>query len=285
MNVRSAASTGWTGSPYFTSTYQRGFGTFPLSGEELCRAVADAADVGYRAFDTAQIYGNEADVGKAISRLRIPRDELLVTTKVQHDNMTAERFMPSVERSLKDLRLEQVDVLLLHFPPLEGPIEPALELLSEARYQGLAAHIGVSNFTPDLMRRARKALGDMPVAANQIEFHPLLDGSALTATSAETGIPLSAYCTVARGEIFKHAILGEIGERHGKTAAQVALRWALQKGVAINTMSTRRENISANFDVMDFVLSVPEMASIDALGRLNHRIITREGGVPWAAQW
>jgi 2,5-diketo-D-gluconate reductase B len=272
-------------SPYFTKTRQRGFGTFPLAGEELARATEAAAEVGYRAFDTAQIYGNEADVGRALARLGLPRSELFVTTKVQHDNLPADRFLPSVERSLSDLGVDRVDVLLLHFPPLAEPFEPGLELLIEAKARGLTDHIGISNYTPEMMRRARKAAGDATLAANQVEFHPLLDGSALLAAAAETGIPLAAYCTVARGEVFKHPLLAAIGAGHGKSAAQVALRWTLQQGVAINTMSTSPANIRANFDIMDFVLSSPEMAQIDALNRTRHRVITREGGVPWAPNW
>ena len=272
-------------SPYFTKTRQRGFGTFPLAGEELARASEAAAEVGYRAFDTAQIYGNEADVGRALARLGLPRSELFVTTKVQHDNLPADRFLPSVERSLSDLGVDRVDVLLLHFPPLEGPFEPGLELLIEAKARGLTDHIGISNYTPEMMRRARKAAGDATLAVNQVEFHPLLDGSALLAAAGETGIPLAAYCTVARGEVFKHPLLAAIGAGHGKSAAQVALRWTLQQGVAINTMSTSPSNIRANFDIMDFVLSSPEMAQIDALNRTHHRVITKEGGVPWAPNW
>jgi 2,5-diketo-D-gluconate reductase B len=199
--------------------------------------------------------------------------------------MTEERFLPSVAKSIEDLRLDRIDVLLLHFPPLDGPIEQGLELLLAAQQQGLAAHIGISNYTPAMMRAARAAVGDAALAANQVEFNPLLDGRALVAASIETDIPLAAYCTVARGEVFKYPLFAEIGAGHGKTAAQVVLRWTLQKGIALNTMSTNPDNIRANFDVMDFVLSTPEIAAIDALSDVNHRIITRAGGVPWAAQW
>lgn len=274
-----------TTSPYLAKTHQRGFGTFPLAGDTLMRATEAAAKVGYRAFDTAQIYGNEADVGRSLSALGLARSELFVTTKVQHDNMVPERFVSSVEQSLDDLQLDRVDVLLLHFPPLEEPIEPALELLLDAQASGLADHVGVSNYTPSMMRRAQIAVGDGVLVANQVEFHPLLDGTALLAASEETGIPLVAFCTVARGEIFKYPVLAQIGVSHSKTAAQVALRWTLQKGVALNTMSTNPDNIRANFEIDDFVLSKAEIARIDALNAVNHRIITKAGGVPWAADW
>jgi 2,5-diketo-D-gluconate reductase B len=274
-----------TDNPYFTATRQRGFGTFPLGGEQLMATVATAAEVGYRAFDTAQIYGNEADVGRALAALGMPRGELFVTTKVQHDNMVPERFLASVEQSLVDLQLDRVDVLLLHFPPLEGPIEPGLELLLKAQEQGLADHVGVSNYTPSNMRRARAAVGGGVLVINQVEFHPLLDGGPLLAAAIATGIPLAAFCTVARGEVLKYQLLAEIGLVHGKTAAQIGLRWTLQKGVALTTMSTSAANIRANFDIMDFELSADEMARIDSLNTVNHRIITRAGGVPWAAEW
>jgi len=272
-------------SPYFTKTHQRGFGTFPLFGDGLANAVAIAAEVGYRAFDTAQIYGNEADLGRALADLCLPRSELLVTTKIEHDNMPPDRFLPSLRQSLDHLRLDRVDVLLLHFPPLDGPVESALDLLVEARERGLTTHIGVSNYTPDLMRRACRALGNGTLVCNQVEFHPLLDGRPLLDAAAETGIPLVGFCTVARGAVFKHQVFAEIGAVYSKSAGQVVLRWALQKGVALTTMSTKQDNIALNFNIMDFTLSAAEMVTIDAFQVANHRIITREGGVPWAPQW
>ena len=270
-------------SVYDQDVYQRGFGTFPLKGDVLARAVRDAAEVGYRAFDTAQWYGNEADLGAALPAVRVPDEPFLVTTKVHPENIDAARFLPSVEQSLRDLRLDVIDVLLLHWPPGDGPVEPSLELLQEAHRRGYARHVGVSNYTTTMMRTA-VAVMDVPLAVNQIEFHPLINQEKLLAASRETGIPLASYCSLARGEIFKYPLLAEIGDRHGKSAAQVALRWILQNGVTMNTMSTRRENIQANFDIMDFELGPDEIRQIDALTVTNYRISNADV-VPYAPTW
>jgi len=138
----------------------------------------------------------------------------------------------------------------------------------------------VSNYTARMMRDAR-AIVDAPLVTNQVEFHPLLNQDKLLAAAAETGIPLASYCSVARGEVFKHPIFGQIGEAYGKSAAQVVLRWILQKGVSINTMSTKPANIRANFDVMDFTLSSIDMGRIEAMTATGHRIVGKDL-VPYA---
>lgn len=263
--------------------FQRGFGTYPLTGGALREAVHAAIEVGYRAFDTAQSYANEADTGAALADCGIPRDQLCITTKVRPENFDESGFLPSVEDSLRALRVERVDLLLLHWPPAGGDIAPSLRLLQKAREAGLAAHIGVSNYTAAMMRAA-KALVDAPLVTNQVEFHPLLDQSRLLAAAKDTGIPLSSYCSLARGEIFKYPLLAKIGAAYGKSAAQVALRWIAQKGLAMNTMSTKPENIRANFDILDFTLSAEDMARIDALGATNYRIVDRDR-VPFAPEW
>ncbi len=267
----------------FQKTFQRAFGTFPLKGDELAAAVQAAIAVGYRAFDTAQWYGNEADTGAALAASGLPRSEFCITTKVSPDNLGDNRFLGSVEQSLKDLGVDAVDVLLIHWPPPDGAIAAPLRLLEGAYRRGLARNIGISNFTVAMMREARE-LVDAPIVTNQVEFHPLLDQRKLLAAAKETGIPLASYCSVARGEVFKHGIFAEIGAGYGKTAAQVVLRWILQKGVTLNTMSTKPDNIRANFDVMDFTLSSIDLARIDAMMAQNYRVVTREK-VPIAPEW
>ena len=265
---------------YFEKTFQRSFGTFPLKGADLTKAVLTAAEVGYRAFDTAQMYGNEAETGAALKQTGLPREALCITTKVDIANFDAARFLPSVEQSLTRLQTGHVDVLLLHWPAPDGDIAPALKLLEQAHQRGLARHIGISNFTAKMMRDARRIV-DAPLATNQVEFHPLLNQDTLLAAAVETGIPLASYCSVARGEVFKYPLFAEIGAAYGKTAGQVVLRWILQKGVSINTMSTRPENIRANFDVMDFTLSSIDMARIEALTATGYRIVDKRL-VPYA---
>lgn len=268
---------------YFQDGHERSFGTFPLKGDVLRTALECALEAGYRSIDTAQMYGNEAEVGATLAASGLRRDELLVTTKVHPEHFDAAQFLPSVRQSLDRLQLDRVDVLLLHWPPIGGDVAPSLRLLEEARDAGLAAHIGVSNYTAAMMRTARATV-TAPLVTNQVEFHPLLDQSVLLAAAAETGIPLSSYCSVARGKVFEHALFDEIARGYGKTAGQVVLRWILQKGVPINTMSTRPENIRANFAVMDFTLSSVDVARIDALARTGLRIVDASL-VPWAPQW
>jgi 2,5-diketo-D-gluconate reductase B len=244
----------------FTKNFQRAFGTFPLKGNTLSAAIAAALAVGYRAFDTAQWYGNEADTGAALKASGVARKDLCITTKISPQNLGPHTFLSSIEASLKALQIDKVDILLIHWPPADGAIDEPLRLLQQAH----AA----------MMRRAKEIVS-VPLVTNQVEFHPLLDQSKLLAAATETGIPLSSYCSVARGEVFKYPIFSEIGAAYGKSAAQIVLRWILQKGVTINTMSTKPENIKANYDVMDFTLSSIDMARIDAMTKTNYRIVTK----------
>jgi len=268
---------------YFQKTHQRSFGTFPLTGSDLTDAVSVAAKVGYRAFDTAQMYENEAETGAALALTGVARSELCVTTKVHPDNLTPDKFIPSVEQSLRKLNMDYVDVLLLHWPPMDGDVGPSCKLLEQVLDNGLARNVGVSNYTARMMRDAKAAV-NVPLITNQVEFHPLLNQDILLEAAAETGIPLSSYCSVARGEVFKHPIFADIAAPYGKTAAQVVLRWILQTGVSINTMSTKPDNIRANFDVMDFTLTSVDMRRIDAMTATNFRIVS-EDLVPWAPKW
>ncbi len=268
---------------YFERNFQQGFGTYPLTGDELMSAVAASVEIGYRAFDTAQMYGNEADTGAALKATGLPRDEFCITTKVHPDNFGERRFQASVERSLTGLRVDQVDVLLLHWPPVGGNIAPSLRLLQQALDRGLTRNIGVSNYTVAMMSEAL-AVVDAPIVTNQVEFHPLLDQSKLLAGAREAGIPLSSYCSVARGRVLKSSELVEIGSSYGKSAAQVALRWILQKGVSINTMSSNPANIRANFDITDFCLSCVDMARIEKLSERNSRIVHSIFS-QWAPDW
>lgn len=265
---------------YFRKNHQRAFGTFPLQNDELLSAIEYAASVGFRAFDTAQMYENEATTGEALAATGIARADLCITTKVTVSNFTEDAFLPSVEQSLKDLRTDYFDVLLLHWPPADGNIAPGLRLLQQAYDKGYARNIGVSNYTIAMLRQAVQIV-DAPLVTNQVEFHPLLNQDKLMAGATEVGVPLSAYCSVARGEVFKRPVFAEIGQSYGKTAGQIVLRWILQKGVSVNVMSTNPINIAANYDVMDFTLSHVDMARIDAARAENHRIVDK-GRVPFA---
>lgn len=263
----------------FRRSQGRLFGTYPLKRDDLANAIGHAFAAGYRAFDTAQMYGNEKDVGDALAGKR----DVYIVTKVHPDNYSEDRFFASIEQSLRDLRQSKLDLLLLHWPPIGSDIAPSLKLLAKAQRDGLAASIGVSNYTAAMMRQA-KQLVDVPLVANQVEFHPLLDQSKLLAAANETGIPLCSYSAVARGEVFKQPLFAELAAAYGKTPAQIVLRWIFQKGVVVNAMSTKPENIRANWDITDFTLSSIDMARIDALRAVNYRVVTR-ALVPWAPEW
>lgn len=267
----------------FRQSQGRLFGTYPLKGEVLSNAVTAALAAGFRGFDTAQMYGNEKDLGDVLANSGKPLNELYIITKVHPDNFNTERFLKSVEQSLRDLRMSKVDLLLLHWPPVGGDVAPSLRLLEQARKEGLATDIGVSNYTAAMMRQIARIIS-APIATNQVEFHPLLDQSKLLAAASETGIPLCSYSAVARGEVFKHALFGELASAYGKSAAQIVLRWILQKGVVVNSMSTKPDNIRANWDIADFTLSSIDMARIDALNAVNFRVVTKDL-VPWAPDW
>jgi len=262
----------------YRNTFQRIFGTYPLKDEVLNSAVSAALSVGYRAFDTAQMYGNERDLGNALARTAVKRDELCIITKVQPKNFDEQKFMSSVEESLNDLRLEFVDVLLLHWPPSDGAIVPPLKMLETCHRSGLARNIGVSNFNARMMREAKSAIST-PLIVNQIEFHPLLNQDKLMQASCETGIPLSAYCSVARGEVFKQKLFDELAYDYGVVPSQIVLRWILQKGVTVNTMSTKPENMKTNFDIMNFNLSNVDMKRIDELTLTNFRVVSSKASV------
>ena len=268
---------------YFQNNYQRAFGTWPLKEKVLTDALNCAIQTGYRAIDTAQMYQNEAETGQCIADSGIPAADFLITTKVMPANFDEKLFMPSVEHSLKDLQVDIIDVLLLHWPPADGNIKPTLQLLNKARDEGLAKNIGVSNYTSIMMQDAL-TITNHQLVTNQVEFHPLLNQDTLLATAEQTGIPLAAYCTVARGEVFKHKVINDIAKARQKSPGQIVLRWIMQQRVSVNTMSTNPANIHANYNCADFELSTDEMEAIRELRTHNHRIVNKSI-VPWAPDW
>ena len=247
------------------------------------KGVGTAIAAGYRAFDTAQMYNNESDLGDALANGSVSRENLFITTKVHPDHYTDDLFLTSVEDSLSALRVDAVDMLLLHWPPVGGNIKPSLTLLEQAAAKGYTKHIGVSNYTVQMMIDARSII-DTPIGTNQVEFHPLLNQDKLLEGSLLTGIPLSSYCSVARGEVLRHTLFDEIGKAYGKSPVQIALRWILQKGVSINSLSSNVAHIRANFQIMDFTLSSVAMGQIDKLTQNDFRIVDQPV-VKWAPTW
>ncbi|MEI4488332.1 aldo/keto reductase [Frigidibacter sp. MR17.14] len=210
-----------------------GFGTFRMDAREVAAVLPEALRRGFRHVDTAQIYGNEEAVGAAIAASGVPRTEIFLTTKVWVDKYAPEEFLPSVHDSLRKLGTDHVGLLLLHWPGgSDGPREVQIGELNRVRDVGLARHIGVSNYSASQMREAA-ALSAVPLVTNQVEYHPWLSQAPVLAEASALGMKLTGYYAMADGLAANDPLLARIGARHGKSAAQVALRWQIQQGVIV----------------------------------------------------
>ncbi|RIJ52092.1 aldo/keto reductase [Clavibacter lycopersici] len=244
---------------------QFGVGTYKVSDADAERIVAEALEVGYRHIDTAAMYGNEEGVGRAIRASGLPRDELFVTTKVWNDDHGRDRARDAIRRSLDRLDLPAVDLHLIHWPAAErGLFVETWEALAAAREEGLTRSIGVSNFlVPHL--EALAAAGLPAPAVDQIELHPRHQQRATTEYLAEHGIAVQAWSPLARGAVADAPAVRDAAAAHGRTDAQVVLRWHVQRGTIVFPKTTRRERLIENADVFDFALTDEEMAGITAL--------------------
>ncbi|MDO5632641.1 MAG: aldo/keto reductase [Paracoccus sp. (in: a-proteobacteria)] len=260
-----------------------GFGVFRMSEAEVETLIPAALETGFRHFDTAQIYENEAALGRALTAAGARRDDLFLTTKVWVSNYSADRFAASVDESLDRLGVDHVDLLLAHWPGDAVPVERQIEWLNEVQAAGKTRHIGVSNYNRSQLKAAIAASAT-PIITNQIEMHPYLDQSAMIALAADTGTALTAYYGMADGAVPRDAVLAEIGAGHGKTAAQVALRWLVQQGIIALSKTANPARLAENFAIFDFALSGAEMARITALSRADGRLVSPAGLAPdWAA--
>jgi len=248
-----------------------GFGTMELP-ERPAELVAAAIHAGYRHIDTARKYGTEAHVGEGIRASRIARQELFVTTKVTELDAHEADFMRSVETSLSALRLDYVDLLLIHWPQPKVPFSETIGALARAKRLGLARHIGVSNFTLAMLDEAVSACPE-PLITNQVEYHAYIPQDRMLTALKKHGMILTAYCPLARGKLFDDPVLNEIAEAHGKTAAQIALRWLIQQPmVAAVPRALSESHIEENLNVFDFTLSEEEMQRISTLRKKRLRI-------------
>lgn len=264
-----------------TEVPELGFGTFTLTGQSCVEAVKDAIEIGYRHIDTARMYGNEAEVGQAIREAPLDREQIFLTTKLWHDELQQNQVIASTEDSLRQLQTDYVDLLLIHWPSTEGiPLKTTLDAMMHLQQEGKVKHIGVSNFPPGMLK---EALNLAPLFCNQFEYHPFLQQEQLLKMARENDLMLTAYCPLAKGDVPGNQGLQEIGERHGKNAAQVVLRWLIQQAkVAAIPRSTKHENRVKNFDIFDFELSDEEMAAIHQMNQ-NKRKINPGFGPNWNA--
>ncbi|RAX38159.1 aldo/keto reductase [Rhizobium tropici] len=256
-----------------------GFGTFRMPGPDTERMVAHVLGNGYRHIDTAQIYGNEADVGNGILRSGIARGDLFLITKVWVENYRHDAFIASVDESLKKLKTDYVDLLLLHWPNDAVPLAEQIAALNEVAKAGKVRHIGVSNFNRALMREAVR-LSDLPLVTNQVEYHPYLDQSPILEVAASLGMSVTAYYAMADGKVLSDPMLKDIAVRHGKSIAQIVLRWIVQQGLIVLSKTVSEDRAAENAAIFDFALSQDEMAAIHALAQPNGRIVSPDGLAP-----
>ena len=242
-----------------------GFGTWRLAGEACEAAVADAIAVGYRHIDTARMYQNEAEVGRAMRASGVARESIFLVSKIWPDDFPADRARKAAEASLAALGVDYLDLMLMHWPPRTTPLEETLAALAELQEAGKILHLGVSNFGPKLMTEAVK---HTHILTNQIEYHPLKNQSETVAWCQGRDIMITAYSPIARGAALRDETIRRIAVRQDKTPAQVCLRWLVQQDkVAVIPKAATPEHRRSNFAISDFQLSEEEMAEISAIAQ------------------
>jgi len=259
---------------------QIGLGTMTLKGDVCVQAVKDALWIGYRHLDTAWFYGNEKEVGEGFRQSGMKREDVFLCTKVRETHLEPDKFRQSLEESLKNLELPQVDLLLIHWNNKDIPFKTSIGALCKAKKDGFAKHVGVANFTTTMLDEAW-AVTSEPLVCNQVEMHPFINQDKVIAACKKHGMGLVAYCPIARGKVPGADVLERIGKAHHKTAAQVSLRYLLQRGVAAIPRTSNPEHMKANLDVYDFELGAAEMAELKALNANNLRVVNP----PHAPQW
>ena len=257
-----------------------GLGTFGLIGKQGEQVIKMALNIGYRHIDTAQEYKNEREVGNAIKQSHVKRDELFVTTKIDRNNLDPDKLLKSAEQSLLDLDISYVDLLLIHWPNPEYDIEKTMEAMLSFRDQGKALNIGVSNFPMKLLKEVNEELA-APIFCNQVEYHPLLGQFDLLDYAADQDLLVTAYSPIGQGKLVDHPLLSEIGEKYGKSATQISLRWLIeQEQVVAIPKASSREHLEENLDIYDFVLEDDDFYAIDDLDK-TFRIINPDFAPEW----
>ncbi len=239
-----------------------GFGTWQLRGRAAYDAVRVALETGYRHLDTATAYANEAEVGRAIRDSGVPREEIFVTTKLPAENAGRERS--TIEASLRDLGLDQVDMWLIHWPPSGGPGVETWRALLDLREEGKARDVGVSNYSPEQIEMLIEATGEAP-AMNQIRWSPAIYDGARLEHSRRHGVVLEGYSPFRASDL-DHPVIVEIAKAHGVSAPQVILRWHIDTGAVVIPKSATPERIRQNFDVFGFRLTDDEVSRLNSLG-------------------
>lgn len=250
-----------------------GFGTYRISEPDIARILPDALRVGFRHIDTATYYENEAAIGEVLKASGVSRAELFITTKVWPTDYPRAVFKRSVEASLAKLQTDYVDLLLLHWPKTTEPLAEVVESLNAAADAGQTRFVGISNFSTWLMEEVA-GLSRHPIVTNQVEYHPFLSQGKVIAAARQRGISVTSYHGMAEGQVFDVPTLKDIAARHGKSVAQVVLRWLVQQVDVIALSKTiNAARLGENFAIFDFALSEEEMASVFGLARPGGRIV------------
>jgi 2,5-diketo-D-gluconate reductase B len=256
-----------------------GLGTWQLNGRECARLTEQAIRLGYRHIDTAQMYGNEREVGEGVRASGL-RSQVIVTTKVQPTSLAPRELERSVKESLAHLRLDAIDLLLIHWPNPHVPLSETLGAMAKMKQAGYVRHLGVSNFTVALLEQATKVSPD-PLVCNQIECHPYLDQSKVIAACRKYDMAVVAYSPIARGKTKGDDVLERIGQAHGKTAAQICLRYLVQQNIAVIPRTSKIARLEENIAIFDFELTEAEMQDVRNLAGRHGRMVDWE----WSPKW
>lgn len=260
-----------------------GFGTWDIRGDDAARSVAEAIKIGYRHIDTASGYHNEDKVGEGIRASGVARNDLFITTKVSPENLEDKAFKASVERSLKFLGIDQLDLVLIHWPNRSLGVAPTIASLNAVKQSGWTRHIGVSNHPIKLLDEAW-AVTKEPIVTNQCEYHPYLNQEKLIAACRAKGMIFTAYSPLGRQAVLSDPVISDIAKKKGKTPAQIVLRWDIQQdGITTIPKSSKPANIRSNFDIFGFTLDAGEMAAISALSKTHKTRVADPGagGPEW----
>lgn len=249
-----------------------GLGTWALTGATCEKAVSIALELGYRHIDTAELYGNEIEIGKTIKKT--DRSRLFITSKVSSSNLRTRALIEACHASLDRLGTDYLDLYLVHWPNDNIPIEKTMEGMQKLVDEGRVRSVGLSNFDVKRMQAA-VSISQPPICNNQVEYHPHRPRHEIPHFCREHGITLTAYCPLARGKILRDTTLGNIGRQYGKSPAQVSLRWLLQKGAIVIPKASSKEHLKANIDLDGWELSAGDIESIDALSVENKLVDTR----------
>ena len=259
---------------------QVGFGTMTLKGDVCVQAVKSALQMGYRHIDTAWFYGNEKEVGEGMRQSGVKREDVFLCTKVRETHLEPDKFRQSLNESLANLKLPSVDLLLIHWNNKNIPFKTSIGALCQAKKDGFTKHVGVANFTTKMLDEAW-AVTSEPLVCNQIEAHPFINQDKVLAASKKHGMAVVAYVPIARGKVAGAELLEKLGKTHGKTSAQVSLRYLVQLGCIPIPRTANPAHMKENMDVFDFTLSDAEMSELKKLNATNMRVVNPPHAPVW----